>query len=127
VSSEPVAPPGMHAYGATEQPDGRPTPEDRAVPTAPATEFDVALLVPENIAAGTVEAVIRKSMGDLLENVALFDEYRGKGVAAGVRSLGWRLTLRHPERTLRDKEVEGRRDKLLKTLEHELGIRQRTA
>jgi phenylalanyl-tRNA synthetase beta chain len=59
--------------------------------------------------------------------VTLFDEYRGKGVEQGMRSLAWRLTLRHPERTLRDKEVEGRRDKLLKTLEHELGIRQRTA
>ncbi|MFL5560114.1 MAG: phenylalanine--tRNA ligase subunit beta [Gemmatimonadaceae bacterium] len=127
VSSDPVAPPGLHAYGAAEQPDVRRIPEYRAVPTTPATEFDVALLVPENVAAATVEAVIRNSMGELLESLTLFDEYRGKGVAAGVRSLAWRLTLRHPERTLRDKEVEGRRDKLLKTLEHELGIRQRTA
>ena len=74
-----------------------------------------------------LEAVIRRAAGELLESLTLFDEYRGKGVEAGVRSLAWRLTLRHPERTLRDKEVEGRRDKLLKTLENELGIRQRTA
>jgi phenylalanyl-tRNA synthetase beta chain len=37
------------------------------------------------------------------------------------------LTFRHPERTLREKEVEARRDKLLRALESELGVRQRTA
>ena len=58
--------------------------------------------------------------------LSLFDQFRGAGVPAGQRSLAWRLTLRHPERTLRDKEVEGRREKLLRTLESELGIRQRS-
>jgi phenylalanyl-tRNA synthetase beta chain len=101
--------------------------EYRAIPATPATEFDLALLVPDRVSAGEVEAVLRSGAGELLESVTLFDEYRGKGVEQGMRSLAWRLTLRHPERTLRDKEVEGRRDKLLKTLEHELGIRQRTA
>ena len=40
-----------------------------------------------------------------------------------VRSLAWRLVLRDPTRTLREKEVEGRRQKLLKALESELGVR----
>ena len=53
-------------------------------------------------------------------------EYRGAGIADGFRSVAWRLTFRHPERTLRDKEVAGRRDKVLRTLEGELGVRQRT-
>jgi phenylalanyl-tRNA synthetase beta chain len=73
-----------------------------------------------------VEEVLRKGAGDLLERLELLDEYRGKGIEPGMRSLMWRLTLRHAERTLRDKEIEGRRDKLLKALENELGIRQRT-
>ena len=37
----------------------------------------------------------------------------------------YRPTFRHPERTLRDKEVDARRQKLLRTLESELGVRQR--
>ena len=61
-----------------------------------------------------------------LERLVAFDVYEGAGVEAGHRSVAWRLTLRHPERTLRDKEVEGRREKLLRTLESELGIRQRS-
>jgi phenylalanyl-tRNA synthetase beta chain len=36
------------------------------------------------------------------------------------------LTLRHPERTLRDKEIEGRRSRILTALHSELHVRQRT-
>ena len=68
-----------------------------------------------------------KAAGAMLEQIALFDEFRGSGVPAGTRSLAWRLTFRHPERTLRDKEIDGRRSQLLKTLESELGVVPRTA
>ncbi len=97
----------------------------RPLPVTPAAQFDVALLVPDGTPAASVEAVIRRDAGELLESVVLFDEFRGTGVPAGHRSLAWALTFRHPERTLRDKEVEGRRSKLLKTLEGELGVRPR--
>jgi phenylalanyl-tRNA synthetase beta chain len=73
-----------------------------------------------------VESSIRSASGDLLESLTLLSEFRGAGIAEGIRSVAWRLTFRHPERTLREKEVAGRRDKMLKTLEAELGVRQRT-
>ncbi|MDQ8158818.1 MAG: phenylalanine--tRNA ligase subunit beta [Gemmatimonadota bacterium] len=95
------------------------------LPTTPAAEIDVALLVPDGVAAARVEQLLRSAGGDLLERVALFDEFRGSGVPEGHRSLGWRLTFRHPERTLRDKEIEGRRARLLDILDKELGIRPR--
>jgi hypothetical protein len=41
--------------------------------------------------------------------------------------LAWRLTLRDPARTLRQKEVEGRRQKLVQALERELGVPRRAA
>lgn len=96
------------------------------LPAMPATEFDLALLVPADTTAAAVEAVIRKSAGELLESLVVFDEFRGAGVPEGYRSVGWRLTLRDPVRTLRDKEIEGRRKKILQTLERELGIRPRS-
>jgi phenylalanyl-tRNA synthetase beta chain len=98
----------------------------RTLPSTPASDFDIALLVPDDLPAARVEEVIRRASGELLERLTLFDEYRGEGVPAGERSLAWRLTFRHPERTLRDKEIAGRRQKLLRTLEGELGVRQRT-
>ena len=128
VPAAPVAPPGRSSYltgGRRAAPPERV--RYRPVPVTPAAAVDVALLVPQGVEAAAVERTIRGAGGEMLEEVALFDEYRGKGVPEGYRSLAWRLTFRHPERTLRDKEVEGRRDRILRTLESELGVRQRAS
>jgi phenylalanyl-tRNA synthetase beta chain len=128
LSSDDVAPPRSHAQAPADRESGA----TRAVrfsplPTTPAAEIDLALLVPDATLSSTVEATIRTAGGELLERVELFDEFRGAGIPAGVRSLAWRLTWRHPERTLRDKEIEGRRSRLLEILDKELGIRPRAS
>ena len=126
VSNTDVAPPGEHAHtlDAGWAPPAPPT--YRPLPATPASAFDLALLVPGAVRAADVERVIRASAGDLLERLVVFDLYEGAGVDAGHRSVAWRLTLRHPERTLRDKEIEGRRSKILSALQHELNVRQRS-
>ncbi len=96
------------------------------IPTTPSVDMDLSLIVPDARSAADVERAIRAASGPTLERVTLFDEYRGQGVPEGARSLAWRLTFRHPERTLREKEIEGRRSQLLKTLQQELGIVVRT-
>jgi len=125
--TDPVAPPGANAYsGLTDAPKTRRAPKYVAPPTHPAVERDVSLLVPDSLAggAGEVERVL-KAEGGVLEDVRLVSEYRGPGVDAGERSVTWRLTFRHPTRTLTEKEVDERQRKLLRTLETELGVRQR--
>jgi phenylalanyl-tRNA synthetase beta chain len=97
----------------------------RALPGTPAAEVDLAVVVPDAVGAAAVEEVLRRFGGDTLERVALLSEFRGGDVPAGARSLAWRLTLRDPSRTLRQKEVEGRRQKLVQALERELGVRVR--
>ena len=126
ISSDPVAPPGQAALqpASSVAPAARFT--FRPFPSTPSTFVDIALLVPNDLAAARVESTIREASGELLESLTLLSEYRGAGIPDGVRSIAWRLTFRHPERTLRDKEVAGRRDKVVRTLEGELGVRQRT-
>jgi phenylalanyl-tRNA synthetase beta chain len=126
MSNGDVAPPGEHAHGGTEEASARAPRPYRALPTIPAAEFDLALLLPPGITAAQVEKTIREAAGELLERVELFDLYEGAGIDAGYRSVAWRLTLRHPERTLRDKEIEGRRAKILAALQQELNVRQRS-
>jgi phenylalanyl-tRNA synthetase beta chain len=127
MSNGDVAPPGEHAHGDTESPaPRRPTPY-RPLPSTPAAEFDLALVLPPGTSAARVEEAIRAAAGDLLERLSAFDEYEGHGIEAGHRSVAWRLTLRHPERTLRDKEIEGRRTRILSALQQELNVRQRTS
>ena len=106
---------------------GSALPPYRPVPNMPAIEVDLALLVPDGVASAQVGEAIRGAAGELLESLIVFDEFRGAGVAEGTRSLAWRLTFRHPERTLRDREIQGRTAKILKDLEAALGIKQRTS
>lgn len=129
MASDDVAAPGAHAHGALIERAAPASAGIRVVPlpATPAAEFDLALVVPDRLTAATVEAALRTAGGDLLERVTLFDEFRGAGVPDGTRSLAWRLTFRHPERTLREKEIDGRRAKLLDTLDKELGIRPRAS
>jgi len=122
-----VAPPGEHAHGTAEEAPVRTPRPYRARPSTPAAEFDLALLLPHGVLASQVERTIREAAGELLERIELFDLYEGAGIDEGHRSVAWRLTLRHPERTLRDKEIEGRRKKILDALQQELNVRQRTS
>jgi phenylalanyl-tRNA synthetase beta chain len=79
------------------------------------------------VRSAEVERVIRESSGDILESLLLVDAYRGKSIEEGHRSLAWRLTFRHPERTLGTKEIEARRSNILRQLEKTLNVRQRTS
>jgi phenylalanyl-tRNA synthetase beta chain len=127
MPSAPVAPPQTHAHGGATAPTRQAPVRFRTLPTTPAAEFDLALLVPDAVEAASVESVLREAGGALLERVVLFDEFRGTGVAEGFRSLAWRLTFRHPERTLKEKEIEGRRQQLLSAVETRLDVRPRVA
>jgi len=102
-----------------------PVPVFRPLPQYPGVERDLALVVPDTAAASAVEAVIRGRGGELLEDVALFDHYRGQGVAAGARSLAFRLRFRAPDRTLKDKEVDRAVQGIVERLKEELGVEPR--
>jgi len=126
IDSTEVAPRGKSAY----RPFGRSHPtvsRYQPVPSTPASVFDLALLVPDSVKAEQVEGVVRNVSGRLLERLELFDRYVGQGVEPGTRSLAWRLTFRHAERTLRDKEMEARRSDILRALADELNVRQRSS
>ncbi|HEY4303463.1 MAG TPA: phenylalanine--tRNA ligase subunit beta [Gemmatimonadaceae bacterium] len=124
IESADVAPRGESAY----RPFGRSQPSVsryQAVASTPASVFDLALLVPDSVMAEQVERVVKNVSGRLLEKLELFDRYVGQGVEPGHRSLAWRLTFRHAERTLRDREIEARRNDILRALADELNVRQR--
>ncbi|HEX6940691.1 MAG TPA: phenylalanine--tRNA ligase subunit beta [Longimicrobiales bacterium] len=100
-------------------------PAYRPTPAFPAVERDAALLVPDALPAARVEAVIRGAGGAILEEVYPFDLYRGRGVAAGMRSIAYRMRFRAPDRTLTDREVDEAVGRILRRLEEELGVQRR--
>ncbi len=94
------------------------------IPRYPAMERDLALLVPEAVEAASLVATGR-GLGGLVEAVTLFDRYQGAHVPEGMVSIGLRLRLRHPERTLTDAEADEVVADLLQRLEEAHGARLR--
>ncbi|HEY6157814.1 MAG TPA: phenylalanine--tRNA ligase subunit beta [Gemmatimonadales bacterium] len=99
--------------------------EYRPLPVQPPVERDVALVLPVGVSAAQVAAVLQRAGGPLLERLEVFDEYRGPGIPAGQRGVAWHCTFRHPERTLREAEVDAVLTRGLAALEDELGVRRR--
>ncbi len=85
---------------------GSRSPRAQPLPRFPAVERDLAVVVEEPVAAGSLLASIKESGGDLLENARAFDEYHGAQVPEGHKSIAFTLTFRSPERTLTDAEVD---------------------
>jgi phenylalanyl-tRNA synthetase beta chain len=95
------------------------------LPAHPSVERDLALLLPTALPAAQVGTAIRAAGGDFLDHVAPFDVYAGAGVAAGLRSVAYRLRFRAPDRTLTDAEVDDTVRRILRRLNDDLGVQQR--
>ncbi|MCK5316972.1 MAG: phenylalanine--tRNA ligase subunit beta, partial [Anaerolineales bacterium] len=68
------------------------------VKTFPPVLEDLAIVVDAAVPAEQVLAVIRKSGGDLLEDIRLFDLYRGEQIEADKKSLAYALTYQARDR-----------------------------
>jgi len=79
------------------------------VPTTPLAKEDFAFIVDEALPAGklvsTVRKAARKVAGDFVEDVRVFDVYRGEPVDPGKKSIALTVTLRAPDHTLTAEEI----------------------
>jgi phenylalanyl-tRNA synthetase beta chain len=91
-------------------------------PVTPASERDVALVLPPDVSAAQVEEVLRKSGGSNLESIRVINEYRGEKLPPEMRSVAFRLVFRAPDRTLEKAEVDQSVARVLKNLEKELRV-----
>ena len=96
-----------------------------AISRFPTVERDLALVVPEAQPAGPLFDTIRQSGQPLLQDVRLFDLYRGAGIPEGTKSLAFTLRF-GADKTLRDKEVDGRVRRIVQRLEAEHGATLRS-
>jgi phenylalanyl-tRNA synthetase beta chain len=98
------------------------------LPAYPVVRRDLALLVgaEQPIAAVLVLLESRGARHGVV-GVQILDEYRGKGLPDGKRSVTVRLTFRSPDRTLTDTEVEQALGRLQSGLERELDVTIRTS
>ncbi|MDQ2753985.1 MAG: phenylalanine--tRNA ligase subunit beta [Actinomycetota bacterium] len=77
----------------------------RLISRFPASDIDLAFVVPESVPAAAVDATLRRTGGSLLERLALFDVYRDDRLGPDRRSLAFRLRFRAPDRTLSERDL----------------------
>ena len=92
----------------------------KALPAFPASQRDVAMIVPETVTHEAVLGVVRKTQPAHLERVELFDVFRGRHVTEGFKSMAYAFTYRATDRTLKDDEVNASQAKLVEAFRQAL-------
>ena len=82
---------------------------------------DTALLLDEEVSARQVFDLLGRVKAKEVEDVVLFDLYRGKGIPAGKKSLAIRIRYRSAEKTLTDEEISVLHGRIIEMLCKSLG------
>ena len=88
----------------------------RDVISFPPLRQDIAVVVAEDVPAGTIVAVVREAAGAELAAVEVFDVYRGPQVGEGRKSLALHLVFQAADRTLTDAEADALRRRVVAAL-----------
>ncbi|PLX24882.1 phenylalanine--tRNA ligase subunit beta [Candidatus Parcubacteria bacterium] len=87
----------------------------QSLPKFPSIKRDMAIQVEDNMAWRDIEADIYK-VSPLIRSIELFDIYKGKGVAPGMKSLAYHLEFRSDDRTLLAEDVDELMNEILAIL-----------
>jgi phenylalanyl-tRNA synthetase beta chain len=92
------------------------TPKFQPYSTYPGSDRDLAFFAPLDLSVAEISKAMSKAGGKLLQKVEVFDEYKGKNVPEGQRSLAFNLVYQASDRTLTDKDVDPVHQKVRDTL-----------
>lgn len=94
------------------------------LPKFPAITRDLSLVCADKVPVGDLQAAMKKAVGNILEQITLFDVYKGEQIAAGMKSVSFSIRMRSHEGTLTDEQADAAMKRVLKTLkEHGATLR----
>jgi phenylalanyl-tRNA synthetase beta chain len=91
------------------------------LPKYPSVERDLALVVAKSMKYGEVETQVQKLRINKLQQIRLFDVFESEKFGRDKKSMAINFTFLDEEKTLTDKEIDGWMNKIMTTLEKELG------
>ena len=97
----------------------------RSLSKYPSVTRDLALIVNEDVSASEIINCIKKSGETALQDVIIFDVYRGKGIEEGKKSIALSLVIQDDMQTLTDSEVDAIVSRLLLLLANEKNAKLR--
>ena len=96
------------------------------VPEFPMNEYDISFLVDSMVKWDDIYAAIMAKKNELLRDVKFVDEYKGKQIPAGKKSVTIRLVIGSDEKTLTGEEIEQVANGVLKRIVKSTGAEIRT-
>ena len=81
-------------------------PKVSSISRVPLVRRDIAVTADEGVLVDTLLAAMRGLKAPYVEDIGLFDVYRGKGVEQGKKSLAFRVLLQDTQKTLTESEIE---------------------
>ncbi|HBU05213.1 MAG TPA: hypothetical protein DEA95_01090 [Nitrospiraceae bacterium] len=91
------------------------------VPKFPCIERDIAIIVDDKLSASDIENLIRAYPSELIEDVSIFDFYKGRNIPDEKKSLAFTVRYRSDSRTLTEAEVEEMHLNIVKYITAETG------
>ncbi|MFA6533845.1 MAG: phenylalanine--tRNA ligase subunit beta [Patescibacteria group bacterium] len=91
----------------------------------PSVWRDLAILVDLGVKWEEIKKAVKKTGGELIQEIELFDVYTGDKIGAGSRSLAFHLEFRALDRTLAAEEADGALLKIKEELEKRFGAKSR--
>jgi len=87
----------------------------------PSVRRDIAVVLNEDVSSDEVIECVREAAGELLQDITLFDIYRGIGIDSRRKSIALGLILQDTSRTLTDADTDQAMASVTQHLERELG------
>ena len=82
-----------------------PARNSKPIPKFPAIYRDITVIIDRRVETQTVLEAVEKNREDLVESLHLFDVFEGEPIAAGKKSVSFRVTYRSADKTLEDEDV----------------------
>jgi phenylalanyl-tRNA synthetase beta chain len=101
-------------------------PRYREVSKYPPVIRDRAMEFDESLPAAQILEEIERNRPPVVQEIRLFDFYRGKGVQSGKKSLAFRVVMQDTARTLTDAEADAAMAQLTELLSAKFGAKLRT-
>ncbi len=95
------------------------------LPEYPVNDYDISMLVDSGVTWDAIRAAVLSKKRDLLHGVSFVEEYRGKQIPEGKKSVTIRCAIGANDRTLTSDEIEACAAAIIKTLGKELGAEVR--
>ncbi len=96
------------------------------LPEYPVNEYDISVLVDSSVTWEDIDSVIKEKKTEYVKNVSFVDEYKGKQIEEGKKSVTIRLYIGADDKTLTSGEIDECANRVIKNLSKKISASVRS-